>query len=305
LRDTIRAVPGSVLGHYRLGRLLQARGKYGEALAELQQTTRALPLVGQDPLYEMVALLYANQADFTHAIAALRKQVAINPANADAHRRLGDSYVRQGQAMEALAEFTAALLVDPANVQAFVGLAQLHSGSGNYTQAARAARSAVALDGSLAQAHYLLGTALMRLRQADEAQREIAEYQRLQAAAAEASRRKFERDGLARQISVATAAGDHRAAVPLLHQLIALEPDAPAHQIALGRSLAASGQTADAIQAYRRALELDSSDPNVHRYLGEAYLAAGQADAGRLEAARYREAIDAAKRERALRYGNP
>ena len=95
-----------MLGHYRLGRLLQARGNYAEALTELESAARSTPLVGQDPLHEMVALLYANQADFARAVTALRRQVAVNPGNADAHRRLGDSYVRLGRADEALTEFT-------------------------------------------------------------------------------------------------------------------------------------------------------------------------------------------------------
>ena len=305
LRETIQAVPQGVLGHYRLGRLLQARGNYAEALTELESAARSTPLVGQDPLHEMVALLYANQADFARAVTALRRQVAVNPGNADAHRRLGDSYVRLGRADEALAEFTAALLVDPRNVLSLVGIAQLHLSAGTHVEAARAARAAIALDPSQAQAHYVLGTALTRLGQSEEAQRAIEDYRRLQAEAADASKRKFERDGLARQVSVATAAGNHQAAVPLLEQLIALEPTVAAHHVTLGQALAASGQAEAAVQAYRTATELDPADPEVHRLLAEAYIAAGQIEAGRLEAARYRESVETAKRQRALRYGNP
>ena len=78
-----------------------------------------------------------------------------------------------------------------------------------------------------------------------------------------------------------------------------------AHQITLGQALAASGKTRDAIGAFRTAAELDPSDPNVLRYLAEAHIAAGQVDAGRVAAARYRELVETAKRQRALRYGNP
>jgi len=305
LRETIQAVPQSVLGHYRLGRLLQARGNYAEALTELELAAMSAPLVGQDPLYEMVALLYANQADFARAVTALRQQVAVNPGNADAHRRLGDSYVRLGRADEALAEFTAALLVDPRNVLTLVGMAQLHLSAGTHVEAARAARAAIALDASQAQAHYVLGTALTRLGQSEEAQRAIEDYRRLQAEAADASRRKFERDGLARQVSIARTAGNHQAAVPLLEQLIALEPTVAAHHVTLGQALAASGEAQAAVRAYRTAAELDPADPEIHRLLAEAYIAAGEIEAGRLEAARYRKSVENAKRQRALRYGSP
>lgn len=305
LRETIRAIPGSVLAHYRLGRLLQARGLYAEAVTELKTAARSAPLVGQDPLHEMVALLLANQADFEGAVEALQLQIAVNPGNADAHRRLGDSYVRLGRNHEALAAFTAARLVDPRNVAAIVGVAQLHLTNGAHAEAAEAARAAIALDTSHAQARYVLGTALTRLGRAGEAGREMDEYRRLQAAAAEASKQKLERDGLARQIAVLTTAGSHQEAVPLLKQLSALEPAVASHRIALGQALTASGQASAAIEAYRAAAALDPADPDVHRYLAEAYLAAGETDASRQEAARYRESIDRAKRQRALRYGNP
>jgi tetratricopeptide (TPR) repeat protein len=305
LRETIQAVPGGVLAHYRLGRLLQARGMYAAALTELELAARSAPLIGQDPLYEMVALIYANQADFAGAVTALRKQVAVNPGNADAHRRLGDSYVRQGRTDEARTEFTVALLVDPRNVLSLVGLAQLHLGAGAHAEAVRAARAAIAIDAAQAQARYVLATALTRLGQTEDARREMDEYRRLQAEAAEASKRKFERDGLARQITAAIAAANHEAAVALLEQLIALEPKVAAHVVSLGRELAASNRMLDAIQAYRTAAALDPVDPNTSRHLAEAYLAAGQTEAGRIEAARYRESIEAAKRQRALRYGNP
>jgi tetratricopeptide (TPR) repeat protein len=305
LRDAIRAVPGGVLAHYRLGRLLQARGTYGGALTELEIAARTAPLIGQDPLYEMVALLYANQADFAGAISALRKQVAVNPGNAEAHRRLGDSYIRQGRTDEAQTEFMAALLVDPRNVSSFLGLAQLHLSAGTHLEAARAARRAIAIDPSQAQAHYVLGTALTRLGQGEEARREMDTFLRLQTEAAGAAKQKFERDGLVRQITTAIAAAEHGAAVPLLKQLIVLEPKVAAHFLSLGRELAGSNQTREAIEAFQMALALDPSNPDVHRHLAETYLAAGQTDAGRQAAARYRESIDNAKRQRALRFGNP
>ena len=48
-----------------------------------------------------------------------------------------------------------------------------------------------------------------------------------------------------------------------------------------------------------------SLDLNAHRYLAEACLAAGQVDATRREADRYRVLIEAAKKQRALRFATP
>jgi tetratricopeptide (TPR) repeat protein len=305
LKETIEALPATVQAHYRLGRLYQSMGKYPEALKELEYTAQFTPLVGQDPLYEMVALIYASQADFAHATEALRKQVAVNPNNADAHRRLADGYVRQERTLEAMAEFTAALLIDRRNVLSLVGISQLQFRAGNHEAAARAARSALQVEPSYAEARYVLAMSLMRAGQSDEGKRELQEFQRLQAEAADVSKRKYEIDGLRREIDIATAAGDFGTAIPLLQQIIQREPDVASHYTALGLAFERTNQTPEAIEAFTTALKREPLDANVHRYLAEAYLAAGQTEASRREADRYRELIEIAKKQRALRFGNP
>ena len=302
LQETARLLPQGVQAQYRLGRLYQSRGQYDDALKNLEYAATFTPLVGLDPLFEMLALIYASQSDFEHATGALRKQIGINPNNADAHRRLGDGYVRQGRTNEALTEFLTALLVDPANVLSHVGIAQLQLRAGNHVEAMRAAREALALDPSQKEARYVLATSLTRTGRAEDAKREFAEFERLQAQAADEQKRKFETDGLRRQISVSIGAGDHQTAVSQLRQLIALEPDEPAHYISLGRSLMKTGQNIDAATAFETALERRTGDPNIYRYLAEVYLALGDPASSRLATTRYREAIDAAKRQRAARF---
>jgi tetratricopeptide (TPR) repeat protein len=230
-------------------------GKYPEALKELEYTAQFTPLVGQDPLYEMVALIYASQADFAHATEALRKQVAVNPNNADAHRRLADGYVRQERTLEAMAEFTAALLIDRRNVLSLVGISQLQFRAGNHEAAARAARSALQVEPSYAEARYVLAMSLMRAGQSDEGKRELQEFQRLQAEAADVSKRKYEIDGLRREIDIATAAGDFGTAIPLLQQIIQREPDVASHYTALGLAFERTNQTPEAIEAFTTALK--------------------------------------------------
>jgi tetratricopeptide (TPR) repeat protein len=305
LRETTRLLPQGVQAQYRLGRLLQARGQYAEALEPLERVAQFTPLAGQDPLYEILALIYANQADFERANGALRKQVAVNPNNADAHRRLGDGYVRLGRPLEALTEFLAALLVDRRNVLSHVGIAQLQFREGRHAEAVSAARSALALDPTQKEARYALAMSLMRLGQTDEARGELATFEKLQADAEAASRRKYELDGLNREVAVAIDASNFKAAIPLLRQAIERQPGEPAPYVTLGSSLMKSGQAQDAVQAFEAALERNSADPSVHRYLAEAYLAAGQPDASRRAATRYREAIERAKRQRAAMYGKP
>jgi predicted Zn-dependent protease len=101
---------------------------------------------------------------------------------------------------------------------------------------------------------------------------------------------------------VSLGAGEHQAAIPLLRQLISLEPGEPAHYITLGQSLLKTGQNMDAATAFETALERRTGDPNVYRYLAEVYLALGDAASSRLATTRYREAIEIAKRRRAERF---
>ena len=207
--------------------------------------------------------------------------------------------------MEALAEFTAALLIDRRSVLSHVGIGQIHFRSANYQGAARAARSALDLDPMQKEARYVLAMSLARLGQTDEANRELQEFQRLQTEAAADTQRKFELDGLRRQITVSIGAADYRAAIPLVRQIIEREPGVASHYVTLGTALAQTNQMAEAISAFALALQREPLDPDVHRYLAEAYLAAGQLDASRREADRYRELIEIAKRQRALRFATP
>jgi tetratricopeptide (TPR) repeat protein len=305
LRETARLLPLGVQAQYRLGRLLQARGRYADALPPLEHVTQFTPLAGQDPLYEIVALVYANQADFGRARDALRKQIAVNPNNADAHRRLGDVYVRLGRPAEALTEFLAAVLVDRGNVLAYVGMAQLHFREGRHADAVQAARSAIAIDRGQKEARYTLAMSLLRLGQPDEGRRELAAFEELQTEADAAARRKFELDGLNREVTVQLGAANHQGAIPLLRQIIERQPDDASSYVALGTSLLKAGQATEAVQAFEAALQRHSPEPNLHRYLAEAYLAAGRPDASRRAAARYREAVDLAKRQRAAIYASP
>jgi tetratricopeptide (TPR) repeat protein len=146
---------------------------------------------------------------------------------------------------------------------------------------------------------------LQRLGQADDARREIQEFQRLQTEAAAETQRKYETDGLRRDIGVSLAAANYQAAIPLLRHIIELEPDVAAHYLNLGTALSRLSQAAEAIEAFELAARREPLDPNTHLRLAEAYLAAGRMDASRREADRYRELIETAKRQRALRFSSP
>jgi tetratricopeptide (TPR) repeat protein len=305
LRETIRVIPRTVQAHYKLGRLYQSTARNADALGELEQAAQFSPLIGQDALYEMIGEIYVTQSDFPHAAAAFKKQLLVNPNNADAHRLLADVLVRQDRAEEALAEFSASLLIDPRIVNSRVGVGQIHFQAGRYAEAAVAARAALDLDPGRKEAHYVLAMSLLRLGQTESGDSELREFQRLQADAASATRRKYEVDALRREATLSLTRADYSAAIPRLRQLIGLEPGVAANYIELGDALLKTNLAGEAIDSFQRALQLEYSNLDLHRQLAQAYLTVGQPDNSRKEADLYRALIEAAKKERLRRLGAP
>jgi tetratricopeptide (TPR) repeat protein len=305
LKETVRDVPGTVLAHYRLGRLYQSLANYPAAVAELEQAARVTPLAGQDPLYEMIAAIHVTRIDFSAAASALRRQIAANPNNADAHRKLGDVEVRLDRSDEALAEYSAALLIDPRNADSQIGIGQVHLQASRFSEAARAARKAVDLDPSRREARYVLAMSLTRLGETERGSAELAAFQRLQAEAAASTRRRYEIDGVRREITVRLANADYAKAIPLLRQAIAQESAVASDYVNLGDALLKTGETEQAIENLQQAAQLQPANADLHRRLAEAYRQAGQADASRREADLYRASIESAKRERLLRLATP
>jgi tetratricopeptide (TPR) repeat protein len=121
-------------------------------------------------------------------------------------------------------------------------------------------------------------------------------YQRLQAEATASGRRQHELERLKRDASVAIATSDYAKAAELLRRSIEYEAAAPTF-LALGFALMQTGRHADAIVELQKAARLQD-EPNVHRYLAEAYRAAGRSDESRAEVQLYQQLFERAKRER-------
>jgi tetratricopeptide (TPR) repeat protein len=76
---------------------------------------------------------------------------------------------------------------------------------------------------------------------------------------------------------------DCAAALPIAQRAAALAPDAFLSQLVLGRSLAATGNLAEAIEHLQQALHIDSNNVEVHIGLAIAYSKAGDRDQAREE----------------------
>src|SRR5262249_54830734 len=154
-------------------------------------------LTGLDHLFEVIGGLYATQADFVRAADAYHRRIAVNPNNAEAHRKLGEIYALQGANDAALAEFAVTRWINPRNADAYAGSSQIDLRLGRFADAASASRRALALDPEHQKARFALGTALTRLGDAEAGQRELALFQRQVDEIAARRRRNLEAETLA------------------------------------------------------------------------------------------------------------
>jgi tetratricopeptide (TPR) repeat protein len=302
LSATVQAIPDSGPAHYRLGQLYQIQSLLPAAVRELETAVALNPLVGLDRLYETIGGLYVNQANFDSAVDAYVKRVDVNPNSADAHRKLGEIYFLQGHDDEALAEFAAALLIDPTSSGALAAACQVYVRMGRFAEALDTSRRALALDAAHNEARYALATSLLRLGQADEGKKQLEIFQRTQSAAMADAQRQSALKATLREATLRLGSGEYLAAVALLRQALAGDPNAAGVQRELGIALMKSAQYAEAIQALEKALQWEDG-AEVHQLLADAYRALDRPGDSAAHTAMSAQAIARAKEARLRRIG--
>ena len=224
LTDAIEAGLASGHVHYQLGLLYQRQALLPQAAQQFDHAGRFGPIVGRDHFYQAIGSLRVNQADFDGAIAAYSQRVDANPNGAEAHRQLGEIYFLQGRHDEALLELTTAAWLAPADARAHAAVGQVYVRTLKYAESVAAFERALALDDGLREARYGLATSLMRLGKADEAKREMATFDRLQAEAASFGQREFQLDAIRRDASRSLIAGAHERAISLFTEALQNDP---------------------------------------------------------------------------------
>jgi len=295
LQEAAAAFPRGGAAHYRLGRLYQRQGRYEDAVRELARALEAGPLVGANRIHQQIGALHAAQHNLEAAAGAYLQRALLTPTDPDAHDDLGRVYSQLGRDEEALAEFFVSLALAPRQASSNVGIAQVYLRQGRHAAAAEAARRALSVDTENAQARYALGTALIRLGRTGEGEKELREFERLQAEAASAHARDFELGRLRREASEASARGEHAAAVALLRTALELAPDEAVSYLNLGLALLYAGQPAEAVERLKSAIAL-GGPLEAHLHLAQAYAALGRDEDGRRELAVYDELRRAAPR---------
>jgi tetratricopeptide (TPR) repeat protein len=275
---------------FRLGQLFESQSRLADA-ARAYEASLAGPLVlGRDALLQRLARVRVNQADFEGAIHAYAERITLNPNSAEAHRSLGEIYYLQGRDEESLAEFLVAVWLDPMDARAWAGLGKVQVRAQRYAEAVPALQRAVALDPGRADAHYALGQALARTGRADDARREIAEFERLDAAERQKGQRDFRIEQSRVDAGRLLTAGDVDGAVALLSALATEDAQNARWPREIGAALLRARRFPEAV-AVLEAAQAKTATVEGERLLADAYAAAGRTAEARERQARYDEAM--------------
>jgi tetratricopeptide (TPR) repeat protein len=294
LRDAVKAVPSSGLARYRLGRLLyDSPEKWPDATDALEAAIRLHPVIGSDLIYQMLTHMHLVALNADAAVEAGKRRIEAHPNQAEAYRVLGEAYVQQGRDAEAVPQFLAALLVRPQDASSWTALAQSQLRTGEYAEAVSSARRAIQIDSANAGAQFVLASALVRLGRSEEGATELERFQRMQLEAQAREAREWELKMLHQEASARLQQGEQEQAITALRAAVALAPEVASGYLSLGAVLKSAGRHAEAIEQFRKALDL-RADAAACRLLVESYEALGQAN----EATRYRSECVRLKEQR-------
>jgi tetratricopeptide (TPR) repeat protein len=193
LLDTLKKLPQSADAHSALADLYDKnRGR--DALREIESAASLPILAGKAALYYRLADLEHRHLEYERVIDPLVRRVRLIPNDARAHTDLGLALARVGRSGDALVELIMAALLGPDDAEALAAIGEIHFEAENYGAGETILRRAIAATPTYAKARYLLAQTLARLGRTRESQEQLAEYDRLRAAANEETRKNFEKE---------------------------------------------------------------------------------------------------------------
>jgi tetratricopeptide (TPR) repeat protein len=268
LKTATKVQPQQATVYFVLGQVMSDRGDLISGVENLQ---KAVDLDPANPEYHYnLGLALRLKGDMEPASAQFREAIRLNPSHALAHRSLGLVLRESGDLPGAAAELRQAVTQLPEDAEGHHILGTVLLKSNDVNGAIEEFRRALALNPNLAQAHASLAQAMQRAGQKDEAQKELAELEKINLGVANEGRA---------MILVETAEGhinkgEQSAAVHELQEAVTLSPNfAEAHyQLGLALRQSVDG-SAKAESAFRRVLQLNPNHALAHLQLGLLFAA--------------------------------
>jgi len=171
--------PNSARMHQAMAHELAKRGDTAGAIENYRAALKLDPdLPGLH--FELAEMLSTLTTDEGRQQAEEEYKVALqqNPFDEQAECRLGDIALQKDDLQDARARFTHALQLQPRDPEASVGLAKVYMRTDQPQKAEELLKRALALDPTSALAHYRLATVYRQTGRAEDAKRELAEYEK-------------------------------------------------------------------------------------------------------------------------------
>jgi Flp pilus assembly protein TadD len=249
LRRAVEADPDSPLTWAGLAEaqwvkyfLTQDRSRLNDTAESVRQAQNRDP--DAPAVHRIAGVLQSHAGLYESAAEEYTRANELEP-HVDAYRRLGQLYDRSGKLDQALAALHKAIELDPKDFRQYQALGAYYTHRGDSKEAARQFAQCVQLAPDEPDAHYALGTAYFNGGRYAEAEPE------LQAVVALGEPRAL--NNLAMTL---TYQGKDRDAIPFLLRAVDRYPTAYVSWMNLGDAYRRTKSPADALQAYRRSLEL-------------------------------------------------
>lgn len=251
-KEATSRVPDSYKPRESLAKLYKLLSRNDEAVIEYRKAIELNPTNGL--LHNDLGILYYNMDRNQEAVASYKNSLLYIPTDPVVHSNIGLAYEAMGELEKALSAYKESIGLDPTYEPAHQYSAIVNNNLGRFTDALDAARRAIELNPDDARAHFEAGKALWNLN---------------------------DRDGAETHFSKALTLD------PSLESVIAeitgttLPPTEPTDGEYLteadkhyntGTDLLNEGRYEEAIPEFKRAIELDDSDPDFHNNLGLCYL---------------------------------
>ena len=213
-----------------------------------------------------------DKGQLNEAIAHYREALEIMPNVAEVQSNLGNALVREGNVAEAIVHLQKALQIDPAYAEAYNHMGSALMKEGQVSEAIGYYQKAVQLNTGYADAYNNLGVAFLRNGQVDEA---IAQYKKAVGINPGSAEMQYNLGNtLARK-------GNWTDAIDCYQAALGTERDsvkAAKVRNNLGAALERLGRADEALEQFRRALEINENYPEAHCNLGRMLAHRGRRD---------------------------
>ncbi len=243
---------------------LQRQGDLTEALALYLKLLEDSP--NNADLLHQIAIIYAQQEDYSHAWEYLEQAEKKVPHSAALHNSKGNVLLRQGQSDAALAEYQKAVNIDRHYAIAYNNIGRCFYLQEKFIAAEKAYSKALELNPQFGDAYYNSGVLWLKLGDLDKSQTCLKK-------ALELNPRNPAIYGQLAQIELQK--GEYAQAIDWLRKRLTLTPFHVDSWHYLGLAHFALDQFEDAIHCFEKILQITHQHPECYEHLAIAYLKLG------------------------------